>query len=93
MALLVGCLPTNNATARWKNAKQLNSVDAIVFTHNMPTGSLISAQDLAAMPVPLAALRSSAVPLEDAVQLIDRRMHNDVDAFRPVFWTDIEPLP
>ncbi len=68
------------------------TVEVLVPARMLPKGAILQRSDLGTMPLPKRALREHSVLYSDNVaqQIIGKRLVMQVEAMKPLLWTDIE---
>ena len=82
----------DNEIAHMKNElkRQYKTVNVLVVTRDLPSGSVLAREDLGVLALFENAVRDHAVLAEDSLLLINRKTVRALTASAPVFWTDIE---
>ena len=66
------------------------TMSAVVFTHEVPSGTVLTSADLGALKVPKAGLNGQAVPEEEWQSVIGRKLIFGHKKGEVLFWSDIE---
>lgn len=73
-----------------KLAGRYGTMSAVVFTHDVPSGTILTSADIGALNVPKAGLQGQAVPEEDWHSVIGRKLLVGHKASEVLFWSDLE---
>jgi pilus assembly protein CpaB len=70
--------------------RRYQRVGVVAVTRNLPAGSVLMREDLAAIDVFEAAIRGHAVREADFAKILGRKTVNQLQKGSPVFWSDVE---
>jgi pilus assembly protein CpaB len=65
-------------------------ITVVVVKRDIPSGTVLTRDDLGALDLPENALRDHAVRADDNLMLLNRKTVRSLAKASPVFWTDIE---
>lgn len=71
-------------------AGKYGTMSAVVFKHDVPSGTILTSADLGALKVPKAGLQGQAVAEEDWQSVIGRKLLFGHKEREVLFWSDIE---
>ena len=82
----------DNEIARMKNefARQHKKIEIVVVRRDIPSGTVLTREDLGALDFIESSVRDHAVRSEDHILLLNRKTVRALTTGSPVFWTDIE---
>lgn len=78
------------AAFKQKITSKYGTMSAVVFKHEVPSGTVLTSADLGALIVPKAGLNGQAVPEEEWQSVIGRKLIFGHKKGEVLFWSDIE---